>query len=196
MTDPRPGPGPNGSESGPADALGRRQDPPEDPAPQPVRIARWLWIAATLVGLVRSFVQLSDRRSLTAELAAQMPQWSQEQVDSAVNGTIMSVLLLSGAIVALYWALAARLLQGRNWARVVVAFVAGLRSLSTAFVVVALAAYGAETLGRMSGVPLGPTEIAFSLVTAVLDVAVLVLLFLPESQRHFRAGRSGSSAGA
>lgn len=179
------------------DAFGTRRSGEQEPAaPRFVQYARWLLIAGALVGLLRSVLQVADREALVSGLHAQMPQWSQEQVDSAVNGTIMSVLLLSGAIVALYWALAARLLQGRNWARVVVAFVAGLRSLSTAFVVVALAAYGAETLGRMSGVPLGPTEIAFSLVTAVLDVAVLVLLFLPESQRHFRAGRSGSSAGA
>lgn len=180
------------------DAFGDRKRSNEQQEPGPprfVQYARWLWIASALVGLVRSVLQVADREALVSGMHAQMPQWSQEQIDSAANGTIMSVLLLSGAIVALYWALASRLLHGRNWARVVVAVIAGLRSLSTVFVALALAAFGAEALTRMAGVPLGPTEIGFSLLTAVIDVAVLVLLFLPESHRHFKAGGWSSSAG-
>lgn len=174
----------------------RSNEPRQPAAPRFVQYARWLWIASALVGLVRSVLQVADREALVSGMHAQMPQWSQEQVDSAANGTIMSVLLLSGAIVVLYWALATRLLQGRNWARVVIAVIAGLRSLSTVFVVLALSAFGAEALSRMSGVPLGPTEIGFSLLTAVIDVAVLVLLFLPESRGHFAAGGRSGSAGA
>ena len=172
------------------------QQPRQPEAPRFVQYARWLWIASAALGFLRSMVQVSDREALVSGLHAQMPQWTQVQVDSAVNGTIMSVLVLAGAVVALYWALGARLVQGKNWARVVVVLIGGLRTVSTVFVLLALSVLGAEALGRMSGVPLGPTEIGFSLATAVVDVSVLVLLFLPESREHFRARGRGSSSGA
>lgn len=182
------------SEQESSGASGNQSRSPEEPsAPRFVQYARWLWIASAAIGFLRSVLQVADREELVTGLHAQMPQWTQEQVDSAVNSTIMSVLVVSGAVVAIYSALATRLLRAKNWARVVVTVVAGLRTVGTAFVVLALAAYGAETLGRLSGVPLGPVDIAFSLVTAVVDVAVIVLLFLPESQRHFR-GRGSETA--
>lgn len=181
-----------GEEFGAARPSGQRSQQPE--APRFVQYARWLWIASAALGFLRSMVQVSDRESLVSGVHAQMPQWTQEQVDSAVNGTIMSVLVLAGAVVALYWALATRLLQGKNWARVVVALIGGVRTVSTVFVLLALAALGARALGQMSGVPVGPTEIGFSLATAVLDVPVLVFLFLPESHEHFSARRRGGTA--
>ena len=188
MTDPRPGPGagPNAAEPGSADALGRRQDPPEDPAPQPVRIARWLWIAATLVGLVRSFVQLSDRRSLTAELAAQMPQWSQEQVDSAADSTVWLTLMMSVVTLAIYVALANRMRLGRNWCRVLLAVIGVLEALGTLFVLLVIAVLGSAAVTRLAGTSLSGTDIAFSLLVAVIDVAATALMFLPDANRFFR----------
>lgn len=188
MTDPRPGPGsgPNAPEPGSADALGRRQDPPEDPAPQPVRIARWLWIAATLVGLVRSFVQLSDRQSLTAELAAQMPQWSQEQVDSAADSTVWLTLMMSVVTLAVYVALANRMRIGRNWCRVLLAVIGVLEALGTLFVLLVIAALGSAAVTRLAGTSFTGTDIAFSLVVAAIDIAATALMFVPDANRFFR----------
>lgn len=170
-----------------ADTLGGPRATGGPSAPRFVRYAQWLWIATAVISFVRSLVQVADREKLVSGLHAQMPQWTQQQVDSAANSTIMSVLVMSGAVVAIYVALSTRLIHGRNWARVVITIVGGLRTVSTVFVLLALGALGMATLTRLSGVPLGPVDIAFSLVTAVVDVAAIVLLFLPESQKHFRA---------
>lgn len=188
MTDPRSGPGsgPNAAEPGSTDALGRRQAPPEDPAPQPVRIARWLWIAATLVGLVRSFVQLSDRQSLTAELAAQMPQWSQEQVDSAADSTVWLTLMMSVVTLAVYVALANRMQLGRNWCRVLLAVIGVLEALGTLFVLLVVAVLGSAAVARLAGTALSGTDIAFSLLVAAIDIAATALMFLPDANRFFR----------
>ncbi len=184
MTDPSSGP--NRGSAGSAHAHGPRQDPPDNPAPQYVVIARWLWIAATLVGVVRSFVQLSDRQSLTGQLQAQVPQWSQEQVDSAADSAIWLTLLMSVVNLAIFVALANRMQLGRNWSRVLLAVVGGLEALGTLLLLLLLAVLGPVLVERMAGTPFGATDIAFSLVIAGIDIAAIVLMFLPDSNRFFR----------
>ena len=185
MTDPSSGRN-GGAGPGSVDAFGRRQEPSDNPAPQHVRIARWLWIGATLVGLVRSFVQLSDRRSLTAELHAQVPQWSQEQVDSAADSTIWLTLAVSVATLAVYVAVANRMQLGRNWCRVLLTVIGALEAVGTLFTLLVVAALGSAVVERMAGTALGGTDIAFSFVIAGIDIAAIVLMFLPDSNRFFR----------
>ena len=63
------------------------------PLPAPLNIARWLWIAAALLGLVRAYVRLSDRRALATELRTALPDLSQTQLDDQINALIMFDLL-------------------------------------------------------------------------------------------------------
>lgn len=175
----------HGPESGSGSA-GPHQDDARTPAPRPVRIARWVWIAATLVGLVRSFVQLSDRQALTASLQAQVPQWSQEQVDAATNSTIALTLAMSALVVVVYVVLANRMQRGRNWCRVVLAVVGVLEAAGTLLTLLVISLLGMATVGEIAGVALGGSDIAFGIVIAIVDIAALVLMFLPESNQYFR----------
>lgn len=174
------------TEPGSADVSGGSQSTQKRSVPRNVQLAHWLWIASAVVGFVRSIVQVSDRESLVSGLHEQMPQWSQEQVNSVTNSTILSTILLSLAILAVYASLATRMSQGRNWARIVITVIGGLRTVGTLFVLLALATLGMATLTRVSGVPLGATDIVFSLVTAMIDIAALVFMFLPDANKYFR----------
>lgn len=160
----------------------------EPAVPRPVDLARWLWIASAVAGFVRSLVELSDRTNLVSELRRMAPQLTQEQVDSATNSGILLTVVSSLAILALYVAIAIRMARGRQWARVVMALLGGLSVLGTALVVVSTITLGPAGAAQISGIgmPVVPVDMVFGIVVVVIDVATLVLLFRPESNRFFR----------
>ncbi|WP_017976923.1 hypothetical protein [Actinopolyspora halophila] len=154
--------------------------------PRSVWLARWLWIAAAVVGFARSVIQMSDRRALVEELRTLNPELAQHEVDAAVNGGIMFSLLLVLAVAALYVLIGNKMARGRNWARVVILVITGLLVVSTAFTLITTGS-GTPT-SSVQGVPsmaLGPLSLAFGIVIALLDAAVFVLLLRPESRRFF-----------
>lgn len=190
------GPGRDGSE--PVDAFGGA---PEAPAvPRVLGLAWWLWIAATVVGIVRSVVQLSDRTMLVSQISRAAPELTQSQVDQAVNSGIVLTLLVTGGIAAVYVLLANRLLRGRNWARVVMSLVAGFGVLGTVLALFGMAALGSSVTVRGTTVQLGFVDVVFGLVVAALDVAVVVLIWHPDTNRYFRRiamlPRGGRSTGS
>ncbi|NYH78696.1 hypothetical protein FHR84_002021 [Actinopolyspora biskrensis] len=177
-----------GWNSGPAQGepvRGESGSGPDSP-PRSVWLARWLWIAAAIVGFARSVIQMSDRRALVEELRSLNPELAQHEVDAAVNGGIMFSLLLVLAVAALYVLIGNKMARGRNWARVVILVIAGLLVVSTAFTLITTGS-GTPT-ASVEGVPsmaLGPLSLAFGIVIALLDAAVFVLLLRPESRRFF-----------
>jgi hypothetical protein len=170
---------------------------PAVPTPRYVDLARWLWIAGAVVGFARSLVELSDRSALVSALRRMAPQLSQEQVDSATNIGILSTVVGSLAILALYIAIATRMARGRQWARVVIALLGGLKVFSTV-----LAVAGGRMLGSAGAtqaaaidIPVTPVDVVFSVVVVVVNIATLVLLFHPASNRFFRESAKARQAG-
>ncbi|WP_243790239.1 hypothetical protein [Saccharopolyspora gloriosae] len=167
-----------GSDSGPA---------ADRPAlPRLLNVARWLWIAAALLGLVRAYVQLSDRKQLSTDLRAALPDLSQTQLDDEINGLIMFNLLYLLALLALYISLTTRMTQGKNWARVVLTVFGGFGAFGTLGTLLLMSQLGQAELMRLTQVRVDPSDLVFGALVTAVEVAALVLMFLPESNRFFR----------
>lgn len=175
----------------PTDTSGRQAQQAEPAAPGPLQLARWLWIASTVLGVVRSMVQLSDRPRLISELRKAAPQLTQDQIDDAANSGVLFALILSGLILALYVVLSNRMLQGRRWARNVMVALSGISVFGTMFTLITVAAVGMrQTVELTGGVRVDALDIVFTAVILLLDAAVLVLLFHRDSNRFFTAART------
>lgn len=170
---------------------------PGVPVPRAVDLARWLWIAGSVLVFVRSLVELSDRTALVAELRKLAPQLSQEQVDSETNFGILLTIVSSLAILAVYLVIAIRMTQGRQWARVAMAVLGSLRVLRMALMVLAVfVAYmwlavflpvpASDNQVVGSNASIAVVDVVFGAVVLVMDLTTLVLLFLPKSNRFFR----------
>lgn len=180
---------------------GPGSDPAADrpPLPRLLNVARWLWIAAALLGLVRAYVQLSDRRQLSTDLRAALPDLSQTQLDDEINGLITFNLLYLLALLALYVSLSTRMTQGRNWARVVLTVFGGFGAFGTLGSLVLMSQLGQAELMRLTQVRVEPSDLVFGVLVTAVEVAALVLMFLPESNRFFseaKRPRPPRSAGA
>ncbi|RCW46896.1 hypothetical protein DFQ14_101236 [Halopolyspora algeriensis] len=157
--------------------------------PQWVQLAWWLWLASVVVGLVRTVVQLSDRRMLIDRLRQVQPELSQSEVDAAANTGIMFALLLGLLIAGAFVLLANRMAQGRNWARIVILVFAAFNVVSTVFTLFGLAVLGSTVTVQDTTVQVDAWNIVFSLVIGALDAAVLVLLLRPDVNTFFREAR-------
>lgn len=178
--------GPGQDRQEPVDAFGRPQHPEAPEVPRVLGLAWWLWISATVVGFVRAVVQLMDRGMLISQVSRAAPELSQSEVDAAVNGGIMLTLLVSLGLAAVYVLLANRLLQGRNWARMVVSLVAAFGVLGTVLAMFGMATLGSSVTVQGTTVQLGFLDVVFSLVVAALDAAALALTWHPDSNRYFQ----------
>lgn len=156
------------------------------PLPRVLNIARWLWIAAALIGVVRVYVQLSDRRQLSTELRSALPDVSQTQLDEEINGLIAFNLLYVLALLALYVSLTTRMTQGRNWARVVLTVFGGFGAFGTLGSLLLMSQLGQAELMRLTQVRLEPSDLVFGVLVTAVEVAALVLMFLPASNRFFQ----------
>lgn len=177
------------------DAFGNPAREPERPsAPRPVLLARVLWIAGVVVGMVRSYVQLSDRERLIDQLSRTAPELTQVQVDAAANSGIMFTLLFSLLSLAVFVLLSKRMVQGRNWARVVLTVFGGFNLFSTLVTLLAFLALGARGLQELSGVQVGVWELVFGVAIMGVNAAAIVMMYQPESNRFFRETRGGPPA--
>ncbi len=168
------------------DSPGKEQRTESGPmVPRLLEIARWLWVASVLVGFVRSYVQLSDRGMLVSELHKAAPELSQKQIDSAANSGVMFSLVFSLAILGVYVLFSTRMVQGRGWARRVLAALGGLSVLGTVITLLAVATLGMAATTEMTGVRVEPLDLAFSVIVLILDAAALVAMFHPSSNRYF-----------
>lgn len=154
--------------------------------PQRVRLAWWLWLASIVVGFIRTVVSLSDRRMLIEQMQQVAPELSQSELDDAANSGIMFALLLALVTAAVYVLVANRMVQGRNWARIVVVVLATFSVVRAVLMLFGLATLGSTVTMQGTSVQVGALDIVFSLVVAGLDAAVLVLVLHPEATRFFR----------
>jgi hypothetical protein len=137
------------------------------PAPPPVVTAVRLMIARCALSLVLIVIEFLDRDDLRRQVLARTPQATSSTVDTA----FAVGLVLAVAVLLFYLLLAFRVRHGANWARVTVWVVGGLAVLG----VLAQFAQPIPSATRVVGV-----------VVAAVDVALIVLLALPESNGYFR----------
>ena len=172
----------------PQSSEGASEPQGQPPAPRTLELARWLWIAAAAFEFVRSLWQLADRERLINELHGAAPQLNQQELDAAANNGVLITLLFASAIVVVYAGLSTRMLQGRNWARVVLAVFGGFGVFGTLVTLLTLAVLGRAEVVRMVGADIAPLDIVFSVFVALLHAAALVLMFLPDSNRFYQRG--------
>lgn len=154
--------------------------------PRPLLLSRWFWIASTLVGAVHSLVQVADRRALLARIQDIAPELSQSELDTAANGEVLFALLSSALTFACYLLVSNRMVQGRKWARVVLAILGGLNALGVVLTVALVGALGTSLVHQLTGVLIRPTDLVFACAGAVVGVVALVLMFQRDANRYFR----------
>lgn len=157
--------------AGEVDGFGQPVQPSAPVPPQPLLIARWLWIGTTLVGAVHSFVQLFDREALIGQLQGLGQNLSQEELDTAANGEVMFAILLSALTIGCYLLLSNRMLEGRNWARVVLTILGGLNAVGTVLTLILVAALGTGLIRQLTGVPIETLDLISGGITLVMSIA-------------------------
>ncbi|MBB5896029.1 hypothetical protein ACFFS4_25040 [Kutzneria kofuensis] len=126
-----------------------------------------LWLVSTALGVVTAILVLTEKDTLVAGIKAAGGSLSDAQVDSAATVAITMLVVVAIVFAALYLWLAFKLKAGRNWARVTLAVLTVLH-------LVTLFLQGAVTL---------------SYVDTVIQVAAVVLSFLPASNAYVAARR-------
>lgn len=118
--------------------------------PQPLVISYWLWVAAAVLGIVLSVINMF---TITNALGGLM-------VGAGLTGLIISVIFA-----ALYVFIAIRLKEGARWARLVLSILGGLALISFLL-------------------QLGVGNVNF--VGSAVAAAAAILMWLPQSQPHFK----------
>lgn len=171
------------------DAFGSpvREEPPSPP--EWLVKSRWMWIAAMVLGLLASAVQLADREALVTEIRERSPELSQQEVDSATNSGIVFTLLVSALTLMVVLLLTARMLQGVNWTRVVLSGWAGIEAFAMVVTMIGLGVLGRGTLEQLAGRSVGVLELLLQIAITGLQIAAVVLMWRPEVNEHFRQVR-------
>ncbi|GAB2995844.1 hypothetical protein [Saccharothrix stipae] len=179
----------------PTPARARKPKAPKPTPPKLVDLARWLFILSAVIGMARFMVQLSDRQMLIGWLRAEQsrpgstqPKLGQDELDAVVTGGITFGLLLAAGVVLVYTLLANRMAHGRNWARVLLTVLAGIGIVVG---VLRLVAVGSGFTAA-SGLSVSGVDLAFGVVTMLVDAAAVVLVFQTSVAGYFRSVRTVS----
>lgn len=177
------------------DAFGRPVPEPEQPsAPQSLLVARWLWIGSVLIGFVQAFIQLVDRPALIAELRRLEPTLTQQDLDAAANSGILFTFLLKGMILLIFVLLARRMLEGRNWARIVLTVFGGFGICNALLTVLVVSVVDSRLIQELTGTAITGADVAFSVVVMAVEVVAIVFMYRAESNRFFRDKRTPGHA--
>jgi hypothetical protein len=143
--------------------------------PGQLRASFWLWLIAVAAGLFETTLVVVDATAGDVGPAAEV----------AVGVTIR-LLAFTGLAY-----LAARLRQGRNWARIALAVLyGGFGTLSLVIGPVTWLAEGGSLADAMAAADLGSVLFAASrLVHLVAIIAALILMFHPAANAYIRATR-------
>jgi hypothetical protein len=140
------------------------------PAPSTVRQAVWLMYLRAALGALSVLLIFTQRDAIEDNIREANRDFSQDEIDTAVNVGIGVVIALGVIVLVLYLVLARKVLQGRNWARIVTWVIAGLGVVS------ALVNLGGDYPGLTKGL---------GLVGGLVDLAIIVLLLLKPSNEYF-----------
>lgn len=174
--DPTEGPhdpeGPEGSEDPGSPDGPERADDPTAPPPT-IRTAVRLMLVGAVISGIGILVTFMLRDDLREQLADADPSLTANELDTAVAAGLTLAGLVGVASVALWIWMATANGQGRVWARTV-ATVLGV--LNVGF-----------TLVGFIGGQLTPASVLIALANIALAVAILTLLYRPESNRFYDA---------
>jgi len=148
--------------------------PPAGPPPQPVVTAARLMFVGAGLGLINLIVVLASKSSLRDQIARKNPDFDAHQLDTAVNAAVAVGIVFGIIFTVLYVLLALQVQKGKNWARIVTWILAALGVLG------ALASLAQTTTGGSR---------VLSLISGVLDVAIIILLAQKVSNAYFRRPR-------
>ncbi len=125
-----------------------------------------------LLNLILAFVFRDQTRRA---IATANTGFSQSQLDSAVTAAIAVGIVIGLVFLVLYVLLAFQVRKGKNWARIIT---------------VILAAFG--ILGGVSALVGSGSAVstAVSITTAIIDIALIVLLFRRDSNAYFSRPRT------
>ncbi|WP_156050513.1 hypothetical protein [Allokutzneria albata] len=151
------------------------------PAPQPLHLARVLWIASTVVSLARSTTKLADRNAIMDQLQAMRPELTFDQVDAAASASVFFGLAMSLGVVAVYAWLAARMLAGYPWARMLLVAFGAISVFLGVLGLTGIAGGAAAT----AGLKVTTLDVIFGLAVLGLDATALALMFQRESRAYF-----------
>jgi peptidoglycan/LPS O-acetylase OafA/YrhL len=141
------------------------------PAPSSVTMAVRLMFVRAAIGLVSILVAFTQKDALRDIVREQNPDYSSSKLDDAVNAALAITAVIGVVFLVLYILLALQVGKGRNWARIVTWVLAALGLISF--------------LAAIAGDNPGVSKI-FAAVTAVLDLAIIVLLAQKPSNDYFR----------
>lgn len=164
---------------------------PERPQPPKlIDLARWLWIGSAMLGSLGFLLEVTSGDLLLTELRRAQPDLGQDEIDGALSAAVLFSLLACSLLVLVHAMIANRMARGRNWARIVLTVLGGggiLISLMRLLLIV-------TGVASAFGVGVSPVNLAFSLVTMVIDGTVLVLMFQPSVAGHFRGNAVGQQS--
>ncbi|MFG6404078.1 MULTISPECIES: hypothetical protein [unclassified Microbacterium] len=138
-------------------------DPISTARPTTVTAAFWLWVAASLVGVIGGIIILAFAGDAPAI------QRLDESQRAAAGAVIIGLGAWSIIVAALRVLFAWFMLRGRNWARILLTVLGALTILSVVF--------QAASVGVLEW------------ISAVLVAAAIVFMYLPASRAYFAATR-------
>ena len=142
--------------------------------PGQLRAAFWLWLFAVAAGLFETTLVVVDATAGEVGSAAEV-----------AVGVTVRLLAFTGLVY-----LAARLRQGRNWARIALAVLyGGFGTLSLVIGPVTSLVEGGSLADAMAAADLGSLFAASRLVHLLAIIAALVLMFHPAANAYVRATR-------
>jgi hypothetical protein len=147
------------------------QPAPVGPAPTSVINAVRLMIVGAAFGVAYLVVVVSTKSALRTAIAKKDPSFDAHKLDTAVNVSTVSALVVGVIYLVLFVLLALQLPKGKNWARVVTWVVNGL------VIIGALASLGQ---------PIAGATLVVSLVRAAIGLAIVVLLMQKPSNAFFK----------
>lgn len=141
------------------------------PAPAPITAAVRAMLVRAALGLIALFLVFATKSSMRDQIAKRSPSLTKAQIDTAVTVGVAFVVILGTVFIVLYVVLALQVAKGKNWARITTFVLAGLGVLGTVLSLL----QPAPVLSRL-----------VSLITGVLDIAIIVLLARRPSGEYFR----------
>jgi hypothetical protein len=150
-----------------------------------VTLAFYDWILMVVVSAISVIVVLTssvwDRAIAAGTASAGSAGTLYVNVQSLVTTVKVIAVTFFVIFAALYLFFAFKMYAGRNWARIVLTVVAALAIVS---------GFTATSTVTVNGQSYSPGNALFSWIGAVLAVAAIVLMFLPQSNAYFNASKA------
>jgi hypothetical protein len=142
--------------------------------PKSVDNAFMAWILVTAVGLVGLIVNLTvGSDDLRKNLQETNRNYTPKELDDAVTVATVIAIVVSLLFIGLYLLFVYKMRAGRNWARITLTVLGGL---SVVFTLIGAGQSGALVL-------------IVGLIQAVLIVAAVYLMYRPDANQYFAAGK-------